>query len=114
GDSRLFQPISAPNPKRNDILSNFTFQQEHFHPTINQTADGNIYLVAGYQQCSILRLDGWDSVRRHDFGKLTVGEQDLAGIPPMSVQTARNEGRPKEEIAILTQRPKIDGDLADW
>jgi hypothetical protein len=114
GDARQLPPLSETDPKRNWEVKDVTFQQEHFHPTINQTADGKIYLVAGFQQATLLELEGWGSVCRRDFGKLTVGAQDLAGIPPTSVQSARKNGRLKEEIAILSRGPKIDGDLSDW
>jgi hypothetical protein len=95
-------------------VKDVSFQQEHFHPSINQTADGSIYLVAGFQQSTLLKLDGWNHIRRRTFGKATVGANDLAGIPATSVRTARKEGRPKYEVAVLGQGPKIDGDLTDW
>ncbi|MGH7226081.1 MAG: hypothetical protein ACRELF_22940, partial [Gemmataceae bacterium] len=62
----------------------------------------------------LLRLDGWESIRRHDFGKLKLSAEDLAGIPALSVQPARKAGRPKEDVVILHRGPKVDGDLSDW
>jgi len=114
GDSRQFPRISEHNPKRDWIIDNITFQQEHFHPTINQTADGNIYLVAGFQQSMILRLDGFENVRRHDFGQVTVGEKELAGIPATFKQNPRKEGRVTQTIALLKKPLKLDGTLSDW
>jgi hypothetical protein len=114
GDARQLPPPPGTDPKRNDEVKDITFQQEHFHPTINQTADGRVYLVAGFQQGTILRLEGLGSIRRHDFGKVEVAARDLAGIPALSVQPARKEGRPKAQIAILPRGPTVDGDLSDW
>jgi hypothetical protein len=114
GDARQLPPLSEPNPKRDEIIDRISFQQEHFHPTINQTADGKIYLVAGYQQCSILRLEGWDSVRRHDFAAMTLREEDLAGIPPQATQGARKEGRLSHSISMVSKPLKIDGTFAAW
>jgi hypothetical protein len=114
GDARQLPPLSETDPKRNDEVKDITFQQEHFHPTINQTADGRVYLVAGFQQGTLLRLEGLENIRRHDFGKVEVSAQELAGIPALSVQSARKEGRPTAEIAMLSRRPKVDGNLADW
>jgi hypothetical protein len=114
GDARQLPPLSEPDPKRGWEVKDISFQQEHFHPTINQTADGNVYLVVGFQQSTLLKLDGWDHIRRRDFGKVTVGANDLAGIQATSVLAARREGRPKHEVTILKQGPKIDGDLSDW
>jgi hypothetical protein len=114
GDARQLPPLSEPNPKHGWEVKDVSFQQEHFHPTINQTADGGVYLVAGFQQSTLLKLEGWEHIRRREFGKVTVGVNDLAGIPATSVQKARKEGRPKYEVAILKQGPKVDGDLSDW
>jgi len=114
GDARQLPPLAERNPKRGWEVKNVTFQQEHFHPTINQTADGGIYLVAGFQQSTLLKLDGWDRVKRRDFGTVTVAASDLAGIPATTVQATRKNGRPKDDIAVLRQGPKVDGDLSDW
>lgn len=114
GDARQFPALAETDSRRNGELRNITFQQEHFHPTLNQTADGAIYLVAGFQQAAVLRLEGWESIRRRDFGTLKVTAQDLEGISARSVQAARKEGRPKAEITIRARGPKVDGDLSDW
>jgi hypothetical protein len=95
-------------------VKDVTFRQEHFHPTINQTSDGQIYLVAGFADASLLRLDGWQGVRRHNFGALEVTAQDLAAIPPQSVRPSRKQGRPTATVTVLTRGPKVDGDLSDW
>jgi hypothetical protein len=114
GDARLLPPLSEPQPKRGWLVKDVTFQQEHFHPTIGQTVDGNIYLVVGFQQSSLLKLEGWDAVRRRDFGELKVSEQDVAGLPATSVQPGRKEGRLRQTIAVLERGRTIDGDLSDW
>jgi hypothetical protein len=114
GDARLFPPLSATDPKRNDEVKDITFQQEHFHPTINQTADGEVYLVVGYQQATVLRLDGLGSVRRKTFGPVKVEERDLAGIAATSVRPGRKQSRLTHEVSILATGPKVDGDLSDW
>jgi hypothetical protein len=113
GDARQFPPVSDA-PARGTEVKTVSFQQEHFHPTINQTADGALYLVAGFQSSTLLKLEGWDGVRRRDFGAVTVAASDLAGIPASSVRPARKEGRPKGDVAILRRGPKVDGDLSDW
>ena len=114
GDARLLPPLSEPDPKRGQVLDHFTFQQEHFHPTITQTEDGNVYLVAGFQQGTILRLDGLESVSRHDFGHVRVAEADLTALPPTSVQPSRREGRPQGRILEMMHGPKVDADLSNW
>ncbi|MGA2501283.1 MAG: hypothetical protein ABSH20_26385, partial [Tepidisphaeraceae bacterium] len=112
GDARLFPPLFEQEPRRDWLIANITFQQEHFHPTINQTSDGNIYLVAGFQQCSIIRLDGWQGMRRMNFGELDVADQQRAGLPATSAQSSRKQGRPKQVIRIGSHT--LDGDLSTW
>jgi hypothetical protein len=114
GEARQLPPRSRVNLKGNEEVKAVTFQQEHFHPTINQTADGAIYLVAGFQQATLPRLEGWGDVRRRDFARLKLTAQDLAGIPPTWTDPARKAGRPTQEVAILRRGPKVDGDLSDW
>ena len=114
GDARTFPPISEPNPHPGQVMCGFTFQQEHFHPTISQSTDGNIYLVAGFQQSTILRLDGFGSVKRISFGSLNLSEAQLQSIPQTYSQSPRKEGRPSATIAIRPRPIKVDGDLADW
>jgi hypothetical protein len=114
GDARQLPPLSETNPNRGWEVKDITFQQEHFHPTLNQTADGAVYLVAGFQQATLLRLEGLESIRRRDFGQLKVSAEELEGIPAVSVQPARKMGRPNAEIAIRARGPKVDGNLSDW
>jgi hypothetical protein len=114
GDARALPPLSGADPKRNDEIRDITFQQEHFHPTINQTADGRIYLVAGFQQGMLLRLEGLERIRRRDLGTWEVRKEDLAGTPAQSVQGPRPNARPRAEIALLTRGPKVEATLADW
>jgi hypothetical protein len=114
GDARLLPPISEPDPRRGWRVEGVTFQQEHFHPTIRQVADGRIYLTIGFQQGTLVRLDGLGSIRRRDFGELTLGDRDLGGIPEISLRPPRRGGRPAQEIAIRSRGPAVDGDLTDW
>lgn len=114
GDARLLPPLSDKLPKRDGLVNGITFRQEHFHPTISQTADGSIYLTVGFQDSTILRLEGWEGVRRRDFGRLQLTEKELASIPATSVQPSRKQGRPTAVVAIRTRGPKVDGNLSDW
>jgi hypothetical protein len=48
GDARRFPPIRLAQAKRGQIMEGFTFEQEHFHPTITQVPSGEVYRVAGF------------------------------------------------------------------
>jgi hypothetical protein len=114
GDARLLPPLAELAPRPGWPIKDATFQQEHFHPSISQVADGRIFLTIGFQQATLARLNGLESVRRRDFGEVIVGTGDLAGLPDHSVQPGRKHGRPREQIAIRAKGPPVDGDLSDW
>ena len=114
GDARLLPPIAEPAPQPGQVLGGFTFQQEHFHPTLTETRDGKVYLVAGFQQGTILRLDGFESVRRLPSTDLQVTAGQVESLPATSVQPGRKQGRPTGRIAVRSEPIHIDGNLSDW
>ena len=114
GDMRNTPLWRMPERRRGMIVDNVSFEDEHFHPTINQTADGTIYLVAGKEHSSILKLEGLETVQRKDFGTLTLTEQTLAGLPPTLLEEQPKEGRPVLTIGRGTEEIKTDGNLSDW
>jgi hypothetical protein len=95
-------------------IEEVSFEDEHFHPTISQEADGNIYLVAGKEHSSILRLEGFETVQRKGFGTLTVTGQTLASLPETLTETQAETGRPALIVARRDQGLIVDGDLKDW
>ena len=58
------EQLRAPVAKRGMKLEKVNFIGENFLPTINQLADGSIYLVCGKTNSSLIRVEGLDSVRR--------------------------------------------------
>ncbi len=65
--------------RRGDEIAGVSAEFEQFWLTLNQGADGEVYLVAGKEHASILRVDGLDSIQRFDFGDVVVTEEDLSG-----------------------------------
>jgi hypothetical protein len=98
------------------IIEGISFEQEHFHPSLSQLADGTILLSAGFDHSSLLRLEGLESVRRNEFGRLELDEETLRPLPVRSTEPARKEGRQHLAIALLepAEAPRVDGQLADW
>ena len=64
---------------RGDEIAGVSPEFEQFWLTLNQGADGEVYLVAGKEHASILRVDGLDTIQRFDFGDVVVTEEDLGG-----------------------------------
>ena len=114
GDMRAKPLIRYPEAKRGLVMENISFEDEHFHPTVTQTKDGEIYLVAGKEHSSIFRLDGFETIRRRDFGTVQLTEAATALLPETRVTKARQQGRATTYVNLLPESPKVDGKLDDW
>ena len=114
GDMRLKPLIGFPEAKRGLVFENVSFEDEHFHPTVTQTKDGEIYLVAGKEHSSIFRLDGFENIRRRDFGTVQLTSAATAALPETRVTKARQQGRATTYVNLLSEGPKVDGKLDDW
>ena len=114
GDMRVTPLIRFPEAKRGLVMENVSFEDEHFHPTMTQTKDGEIYLVAGKEHSSIFRLDGFENIRRRDFGQVQLTPAGTAALPETRVTKARQQGRATTYVNLLTESPKVDGKLDDW
>ena len=92
GDMRIKPLIRFPEAKRGLVLENVSFEDEHFHPTVTQTKDGEIYLVAGKEHSSIFRLDGFENIRKVWFDRV----DDLSG----QLQLARDGGNAEFSVPL--------------
>jgi len=71
-----FNAFEKLAPVRRGLLMNdCSLQTECFFDTITQTRDGTIYLQCGKSQCTIVRIDGLDSIRRLPPQELIVAEK---------------------------------------
>ena len=100
--------------KRGDPIQGVSPNNEHFWPFLNKGSDGEIYLTAGKEHSSILRLEGLQNVDRLDFGPLLVSEALLAGL-----DGTRDEQREVQQTKSLTAHirsisPITDGKLLEW
>ncbi len=114
GDMRIIPLIRYPQAKRGLPMDNVSFEDEHFHPTVTQTKDGEIYLVAGKEHSSIFRLDGFETIRRRDFGTVSLTAAATAALPAIRVTKARTQGRATTFVNVLAESPTVDGKLDDW
>ena len=112
GDMRTTPLWRMPDLKRGDLLPQVSFEDEHFHPSINQLDDGRIYLVAGKEHSSILRVEGWESIRRQDFGTVTVTAQALVDLPETQTQVVPHTYRKLLTGVALPLPPSQR--VADW
>ena len=120
-DKRIGQAWEAPSARRGMRLDDVSPGDELFFPTVNQTADREIYLVAGHLFSAIVRVDGLETVRRIQPFPLHVTREQLTETQTLVRQreAARQAGFGRgvfrisvyPQGAILTER---DWTNADW
>lgn len=114
GDMRTHPLLRLPQAKRGMLIDGYSFEDEHFHPTMTRTDAGDVILVAGKDYASIHRVTGWETIKRRDFGQLSVPASSLANLPATQLETSRQQGRQELEVAVRASAPVVDGNLADW
>ncbi|MGE9291077.1 MAG: hypothetical protein ACQKBT_08810 [Puniceicoccales bacterium] len=116
-DSRLGKPWKMKTAERGMSLEGLTLHDENFWPTINQTADGEVYLVDGTNS-SIIRLDGLDTLRAISPRTVSVTKDHLrqSQIWVENREAARQAafGSGVMTAQFIDRAPKIDGNLSDW
>ena len=116
-DMRLGRPWAMPAAERGMLLNSMTPSDENFWPSVTQTKDGAIYLMAGRPSC-IVRVDGLDTIHRLDPISISVTEGDLDRARAYFVQAeaARQaaQGRSVLKVAMRATPPEVDGKLEDW
>ncbi len=80
--------------ERNASMKAINFSGEHFYPTFTRTSDGKFYMVAGMNHASIVRVDGFDTIRRLPDQKLDV---TAAQLKALMAENASSGDEPKEE-----------------
>jgi hypothetical protein len=98
-------------------LKGISLHDENFWPSISQTPEGQVYAVDG-GNCSLVRLDGLDSLRRIAPMTVTVTpEHRLAAVRYVEEREALRQtsfGSGVLAATLRRQAPVVDGDLADW
>ena len=94
--------------------SHISFEDEHFHPTITQTRDGRVFLVAGKEHSSIFRVEGFEAIRRLAPKRLRVDAAALANHPARVARMESDALASKLPVAIGRKPPVLDGRLDDW
>jgi hypothetical protein len=113
GDMRNTPLIRFPTAERGMVVDapgrHACFEEEHYNPTLTQTADGEVYLVAGKEHSSIFRLAQFDSIRRRSFGDVTLSAGQLAKLPEQYVIKARRQTAQTLKIEVGGKAPVVDG-----
>ena len=114
GDVRAVPPLRRAAAAPGEVVEGFSFDEEHFYPTLTQLqGSGTLYLAAGKGYTVLFRVEGLGTVRRLDAGTVTVGD-----APPAAPLTHRETATPEPPapltLALRDAAPRLDGDLSDW
>jgi hypothetical protein len=112
-------PVVGPNEaKRGMSLKEMSLGEECFWPSITQTKDGNIYLVAGHGYSALFRLTGLETVKRVPPQHLEVTPAMVELARTVLVQQQQAEpaahGRKSLAVRLTTTAPAVDGKDDDW
>jgi hypothetical protein len=113
-DHRFGRGFNLPEARRGMSVADISLNTEHFGGTMTQMKDGRVFLVAGHNHNSLIRVDNLDHVRRFS-GSVTLTPSQYAGAE-REIRARPDAHQPPAPLAIAAAPAdmKIDGDLADW
>lgn len=116
GDHRTTPAIGQkyPRAERGMVVEGVSFMDEHFGPSLQQTAEGDVVLIAGKEFSALFRVDGLQSVKRRTFATLHIDAERVRGRAETLVLPARVRGSLTHTVGVGGPAPTIDGDLGDW
>jgi len=98
-------------------LSDVRLPQEHYQGCVVATDDGSVYAVAGHNFMGIVRVEGFDRVKRLQ-GDITVGAGDLAAARDWEVKKAAFSHVRQEpkgmRVPFIKRKLDINGSLTSW
>jgi hypothetical protein len=109
-------PLNGPQATRGMKLEKTNFIGENFWPTINQLADGSIYLVCGKGESNFIRVEGLDSIRRFTGSPIHFTPEWRAQCEAYSASRAAKPAKadPVLKVGLTAAPPEVDGKLEDW
>lgn len=110
--------LRYPTAKRGMLIDapeqHVSFEDEHFHPTITQTNEGEIFLCAGKEHSSVFRVQGFDSIRRVSVAPVQIDDVMLADLPLQRPSAGEQKISDKLPVIVRAAPATIDGKLDDW
>ena len=118
GDMRTTPLLRLPKAERGAVIDepgkHVCFEDEHFGPTITQTAQGEIYMVAGKEHSSIFRVEGFASVKRRVFTDVMLDAAALAKLPDSTTTPRRKKTANLLDVEVGGAEPVVDGLLDEY
>ena len=118
GDMRVRPHIGQKYPvaKRGMVVEEVSFSDEHYGPSLSQTKEGEVILIAGKEFSALFRVDGLASVKRRVFATVEIDAARLAGLPETLTEVPRQQGRLSLSVGVGGKAPQVDGTLSpgEW
>ncbi|HVU52955.1 MAG TPA: hypothetical protein VHL80_19870, partial [Polyangia bacterium] len=110
---------NMPQATRGMRLDAVTLHDEAFWTNVSQTADGAVYLVAGQNHSSVVRVDGLETLRPLAAPGVVVTAAALAEAQrwreAVELERQQRVGRDLLTVPLVPEGAiTVDGDLADW
>lgn len=103
--------------ERGMLLKGISLHDENFWPSLSQTPEGQVYAVDG-SHCSLVRLDGLESLRRIDPVTVTVTPKHLAAavryVEEREAARQKTFGSGILAAELRSRAPVVDGKLDEW
>ena len=117
-DSRVAPFWQMPIQERGMRLNDITLGEEAFHTALNQTENGDIYVTAGHNHSSLVKVDGLETIRRFTAPDLEVTPVLLAQAHAYQLEKHALpiawHGRDTLTISAPSSAPLIDGQTNEW
>jgi hypothetical protein len=109
---------SMPEATRGLRLDDVTGSEEAFWTNVAQTSDGSVFLIAGQNHSSLVRVGGLETMRALEVPSVKVTPATLAAAEAdraaRELERQRRVGRDVLTIAVGASGMIADGDLTEW
>jgi hypothetical protein len=99
-------------------VSDLRMDEEHFFGSVTRTEDGKVYALAGHNHLSLVRVDGFETIKRLN-GTATVRKEDLDAAKTWEIaRTAAERALAEPKVAKMPYVEDggiaVDGSLDEW
>ncbi len=114
GDIRTHPLLRLPKAEHDMIIDDYSFDDEHFWPSVRQMDDGTVYLVAGKEFSGIFEILHLDTIQRIPGNEINVTEDMLEGLPKERLDSPFDKKEKTMIVHKLKDAPTVDGRVNEW
>jgi hypothetical protein len=114
GDMRTTPLWRLKTWQKGMMIENVAFEDEMFYPSMTQVNGGSVFAIFGKEHCSIVRLEGFETVKRLEAVQFEVTPQMLEGKNPVLLPITSGPMVEVLQVLMHNSPPAIDGNFGDW